>query len=335
MKYTLFSVLFVLLLGCHSDNHDWDAEGWASGKNLTKNMSKKGVFELSGLHWNPALNRLYAIQDDGDLRILQFDTTTNAFSQIAHIKSLGGPEGVTQVDNNANEFYIIDEKKCEIRRYTHNEAFLSVTLANKWNLKAPPSYMTVTDNEGPEGIEFVPDSYLKTIGFISSETNSTYISTKGMGGLLFIAHQKKGFVWVFDVNPKKNDDFTFVGKYKTDKNESCDLSFDRSTGLMYILHNIGHNSLEVTDLSTKSVLGNYKFVMRQDYAVPNPTGSKNIEGFAIAPKFAAVIPGNVWLCRDIDNKENARDRKDCLRWFKHFAAEGNCVENWQKLFSKK
>lgn len=294
-------------------------------------MSKKGVFELSGLHWNPAFNRLYAIQDDGDLRILQLDTTTNTFSQIAHIKSLGRPEGVTQVEMNANEFYTIDENTCEIRRYTNNESFLSVTLANKWNLKAPPSYMTVTDNEGPEGIVFVPDSYLKAIGFISSETHSTYISTKGMHGLFFIAHQKKGLIWVYDINPAENDDFAFVGKYKTDRNESCDLSFDRSTGLMYILHNIGHNSLEVTDLSTKSVFGDYKFVRRQEHAVPNPTGSKNIEGFAIAPKFAADIPGNVWLCRDIDNKEKYRDRKDCLRWFRHFAAEGSFVKNWKTL----
>lgn len=330
LKCALFPALLILLLGCQSEKQNWVSEKWSSGKNLTKVISKKGVFGISGLHWNPNLYRLYAVQDDGNMRILQLDTTANTFSLIAHIKSLGGPEGVTQVDNNKNEFWTIDEKTCEIRRYTHDEAFSSVTLANKWNLKAPPSNMTVSGSEGPEGIEFVPDSYLKAIGFISSETKSTYLSTKGMHGLIFIAHQMKGYIWVYDINPSKNDDFAFVGKYKTDQNESCDLSFDRSTGLLYILHNIGHNSLEVTDLSTESVLGNYKFVRKLEYAVPNPSGSINIEGFAIAPKFASVIPGNVWLCRDIDKTEKDRDRKDCLRWFKHFAAEGTCVKYWQQ-----
>jgi len=319
-----------MLAGCHSEKQDWKSQTWSSGNNITKCISKKGAFELSGMHWNPDLNRLYVVQDNGALRILQLDTTTEKFSQLAHLKLSGGPEGVTQVDNNANEFYVIDEKTCEIRRYTHGGDYLSVTLANKWNLKAPPSNMTVKGNEGPEGIEFVPDSYLKAIGFISSETNQKYISTKGMHGLIFIAHQEKGLIWVYDVNPSKNDDFTFVGTYKTDQNESCDLAFDRSTGLMYILHNIGNNSLEVTDLSTESFLENYKFVKKQEYAVPNPSGSQNIEGFAISPKFADGLQSNVWLCRDIAANEKGRDRKDCLRWFRHFAAEGTCVKDWQK-----
>ena len=44
-----------------------------------------------------------------------------------------------------------------------------------------------------------------------------------MCGLVFIAHQNGGYLWVFDVNPNVTDDFAFVGKYKTNRNESCDL----------------------------------------------------------------------------------------------------------------
>jgi hypothetical protein len=245
------------------------------------------------------------------------DTATNKFSSLAHVKLSGGPEGVTQVNNDSDEFYVIDEKSCEIRRYTHHDDFSSAMLANHWDLKAAPSNMTVTDNEGPEGIEFVPDSYLKAVGFISSITHEPYTSAKGMHGLIFIAHQSKGLIWVYDVNPAKNDDYTFVGTYKTDQNESCDLAFDRSTGLLYILHNIAGNSVEATDLSTKSFLGSYKFVTKRSYTIPQPSGSQNIEGFAISPNAGSFLKGNVWLCRDIDANEKARDCKDCLRWYKY------------------
>ncbi|MEI2422326.1 hypothetical protein V6O07_18745, partial [Arthrospira platensis SPKY2] len=98
---------------------------------------------------------------------------------------------------------------------------------------------------GPEGISFVPDNWLQTSGFVSSQTGQPYTSTKGMGGLMFIAHQDGGFVWVFDINPNQTNDFLYVGKYKTSRTESCGLSFDSSTGMLYILHNVGDNFLEV------------------------------------------------------------------------------------------
>ncbi len=314
-----FLAVLITLVACQSANSEKDTIDWTLGKNMTKNMNKNGVIELSGLHWSPALNRLYAIQDNGGLHILQLDTLKGKFSQIAHIDGLGGPEGITQVDNNPDEFYTIDEKSCEIRRYSHADDFSALKLDCSWDLKAAPSNMTVNANEGPEGIEFVPDSFLKD--FISSETGKPYHSTKGMHGLLFIAHQEKGIIWVFDVNPAKNNDFAFVGKYKTDKNESCDLAFDRSTGLMYILHNSSNNFLEVTDLSTESSFGSYKFVRKHEFNISDPTGSKNIEGFALTPKLGNGIHGYAWLCRDIGSHEKGKDKKDCLRWFKKFDTE--------------
>jgi len=51
---------------------------------------------------------------------------------------------------------------------------------------------------------------LKAIGFISSEKNEKYISTKGMGGLFFIAHQnlcEKLAEVIAGVGQKKNNSF--------------------------------------------------------------------------------------------------------------------------------
>lgn len=304
------------------------ASNWPEAANITSAIDSAGVAELSGLHWNPDLNRLYVVGDNGRIYILQLDAAKKSFTQIADFHKLGGPEGITQVDYTANEFYTIDEKHYEIRRFSYTSDLSNVTMVHKWNLLAEYSGMVDTGNDGPEGIVFVPDKYLSAVGFVSSETDEKYTSTKGMGGLMFIAHQKKGLIWVFDVNPDKDDDFTLVGKYKTNRNESCDLAFDRSTGLLYILHNADENTLEVTDMTTTQHSGKGKFIMKTEYQIPNPTGNINIEGFAIAPKFADPKQVSVWLCRDVSDDESVEYEKDCLWWYRPFAAEGSCVKNW-------
>ena len=286
-----------------------------------------GVNDLSGLHFNATNNRLYAVQNDGRVRVLSWNPTTNTFTSIANKVISGGPEGITQANLFANEFYTIDENTYEIKRYTHTVNFSSVTEFKHWNLLNAPSPMQDTGNTGPEGIVFIPDSFLSTIGFISQQTGQLYTSVKGLGGLFFVAHQDEGYVWAFDVNPNTNNDFIYVGKYQTNHTESCDLGFDRSTGLLYILHNIaGNNRLEVTNLTT-TVNGNLrKFVALKDYQVTNPTDdNENIEGFALTPKCPETGTRGVWLCRDVSNNEDQAIQEDALRWFTSFVADGTCT----------
>jgi hypothetical protein len=182
--------------------------------------------------------------------------------------------------------------------------------------------MALFGSDGPEGIAFVPDSNLVRIGFVSSLTGQACLSTKGLHGLIFIAHQHQGLLWAYDINPDVPDDFRFVGTYRTNASESCDLAFDRSAGLLYILHNIDANSLETTDLSTSKQDESYEFVTKNVFTLSNPSGSNNIEGFAIASSTSPNLPGNFWLCRDIDTKEKGKDRKDCLRWFRSDESKG-------------
>ena len=313
--------IFLLLFPIHLMAQLWPAPTWTSAINLTAAMDANGVTDLSGLHFNSTNNRLYAVQGDGHVRVLQWNTTTNTFTQLASKTVTGGPEGITQANLFANEFYVIDENNYEIRRYTHTTNFSSVTLFKHWNLLASPSPMQDTGNTGPEGIVFIPDSYLSTIGFISQQTGQLYTSSKGMGGLFFIAHQDGGYVWAFDINPNTNDDFLYVGKYQTNTTESCDLSFDRSTGLLYILHNVaGNNKLEVTNLSTTATSGsNRKFVITNEYDVADPNdANENIEGFAIVPKCTNLGTVSAWLCRDVESNEALAIQQDALRWFTSF-----------------
>lgn len=321
-RFFTFALLFQFFF---SIAQNWPAERWSSATNLTAALGTSSVTDFSGLHWNPISNRLYGVQDNGVVRVLQWDSNTNTFSQIANKSISGGPEGITQANLYANEFYTVDETNYEIRRYTHNANFSNLSLYKHWNLLLSP--MTDTGNTGPEGIVFIPDAILRAKEFISEQTGLKYTSTKGLGGLFFIASQEGGNIWVYDVNPNSNDDFIFVGKYKTNQSESCDLSVDRSTGLLYILHNISaHNKLEVTDLSSALDNGNQrKFVVKNEYIVADPEDTNdNIEGFAIVPKCPGFENVSAWLCRDVKSSESNAIQQDVLRWFHAFQAEGSC-----------
>jgi hypothetical protein len=330
-------MLLLLFLSCVSISNaqSWPSVGWSSAANLTATMDADGITDLSGLHFNPVNNRLYCVQGDGRVRVLQWNTTTNSFSQLASKSISGGPEGITQANLYANEFYTIDENNYQIRRYTHTADFSTVSLFKHWNLLASPSPMQDTGNTGPEGIAFVPDSALLAIGFISQQTGQPYTSVKGLGGLFFVAHQDGGYIWVFDVNPNANDDFVYVGKYKTNRSESCDLSFDRSTGLLYILHNItGENKLEVTNLSTAITSGERKFTDTAEYNLAFPgDGNDNVEGFAVTSKCTTNGNPSAWLCRDVESNEDVSIQQDALRWFTPFAVAGECLPLAQADFN--
>lgn len=300
----------------------WPSTTWNNAVNISSVLPTSAK-ELSGLYWNNELACLYAVGDEGSVYLLELNKQTNIFKLIGSATGIGGPEGITQVGNNKNEFYIIDENNYEIRKYNFKTNFNAVTLQKSWNLLQSPSVMTNTGNTGPEGIAFIPDSYLQQIGFVSSSTGKTYISTKGMGGLMFIAHQDGGYIWVFDVNPNVNNDFAYVGRYKTNRTESCDLSFDYSTGMLYILHNLDDNYLEVSNLATTKVSTEYQLNTVAEYPIPNPSGSINIEGIAVSPKYPQNSSLGLWLCRDVTKSTEVAD---AIRWFNTFIGEGSEIE---------
>jgi hypothetical protein len=340
VRHTPLIIAFLFFKTIGFAQSAWPSISWGNATNLSSIIDSNGVNELSGLHWNPVKNQLFAVGDYGNLIVLLEVTGTNTFSFVANKTIAGGPEGITQANFNDNEFYVIDENNYQIDKYTYTANFSTVDLIKHWDLLLPPSTMNNTGNTGTEGIVFIPDSNLSTIGFVSQQTGNLYTSTKGAGGLFFIANQNGGYIWVFDINPNVNDDFAFVGKYKTNATESCDLSFDRSNNILYILHNVsGNNSLETTTLSTTITSGTQrKFVTLNQYTIPTPVGNNdNIEGFAMTPKCLQSENGNVkvWLCRDVASSESTSLLQDAIREFSPFLADGNCQPLAVSLENKK
>jgi len=109
-----------------------------------------------------------------------------------------------------------------------------------------------------------------------------YSSTRGMGGLMLIGHQSGGKVYAYDLAPD-SDEFTFVGEFVTDRDETAGLEFDRSTGLLFLWHGAGHNVLEVARMSSMEGPSGHKLDTIRVYGTPPkvPFGSENHEGIAV------------------------------------------------------
>lgn len=324
LKQFIISLFFLFSIIHLKAQNNWPSVDWDQAVNLTGVMSATGINEASGLFWNKQTERLYLVQNNGRIRVLQYQNSSNTFTQLANKSISGGPEGVTMVNLDENVFYTIDEDDYEIRKYTHTTDFNLVSLSRSWNLLGSPSTMPNTGNTGPEGICFIPDSFLMQAEFVNQLTGQAYVSQKGMGGLIFIAHQNEGYIWVFDINPNVSNDFLFVGKYKTNRSESCDLSFDQSTGLLYILHNIDGNRLEVTTLNSTIIGTDRKLNMVNEYFLPSPSGNINIEGFTLTEKCPTSNQVSAWLCRDVSNSDGSTLLTDALRWFSPFVSDGDC-----------
>lgn len=279
----------------------WPAESWNSATNLTS-LSEELEKDLSGAHWNPLTRELFVV-NNGSGTIIRLVEDGVAGLTVRETWQPGGDlEGITQADYNDNTVFVIDEKSGKIEEYEIGE---EKTL-NKWNISIDlPDYL---GGLGPEGIAFVPDKWLKKSGF-ENEDNKAYTSKNGMGGLMFVAHQFDGHVYVFDLD-RLNNSYDFVGEYKTSKNECAGLEFDRSTGELYILHNKGKNYIEVAQLSSKS-----SFKTISEFYGPN---SGNIEGIALTPSTA----NEQWCWITLDDSD-----KDALRWFEHFDPKAKVVYN--------
>lgn len=318
-------VSFVLITGavlsCFSQA-PWPSSNWDVATNLTSIMGSNGVEGLSGVHYNPTKKQLFLVQDGGRLRIIQWNEQSGNHLQLMD-RNLGGDlEDVTQINDDENEFWVINEDGYKIERFQYSSNYSTFNSLHSWNLLSQAGGMIASSNGGPEGICFVPDSYLEAAGFISSSTGGAYTSQKGMGGLLFLAHQNGGQVWVYDVNKNVSNDFDLVGIYNTKREESCALSFDRSTGLLYILHNIDNNYLEVCTVGSSVVGQNYTLNSLQEFHVSLPTnGGKNMEGIALKPKCEDPLNPTLWMVRDLSGSQSAF----AFKQFRPFGLVGACT----------
>ncbi len=277
----------------------WPAEPWQQAQVLTSLDDDFGK-NLSGAHWNSESRTLWvcvnapgkflALVEDG-AGSFKVDTRNG---QRGEFSPGGDLEGVTQVDLKEQAVFVLAEGEDVVRKYD-TSVYGTVKLLQAWNIHA---FVPTSGGAGSEGISFVPDAWLTVKGFVD-KAGAPYTSRNGMGGLMFVAHQNGGGVYVFDLSPT-TPTVTFVGSYKTARSESSGLEFDRSTGRLYVWHNLGSNYFEVVDLASVALAdGSRQLRTLQEF--DGPKGG-NLEGIALTPVTANE---HGFFITDDDNQDGA------------------------------
>ena len=309
----------------------WPAEPIGASTNLTAiEGSDENDFysDLSAAVWNPVKrtlwlgrngpgvnSKLWAVVEDGtgsfkiDTRDGNRGEWTNWVDQNGDEQSLGDLEGVTQADFSEDVVYLMIEGEERIKEYDVS-TYGTAILNNNWNTR---SFLPRAGGSGAEGITFVPDSALLDAGFVD-QNGTSYTSTQGMGGLMFVGHQNGGAIFVFDLsrdtNPGAEPSFVFVGRYETGRADTSALEFDRSTGHLYIYHDKGIDILSVSDLASTQLSGLVRqFNIINSYDGPS---NENNEGIAVFPADECVGGKRSFFMTTDDGGSNS------LRWYQQF-----------------
>jgi hypothetical protein len=307
----IFLLLANLTIGMAAEPEPWPAEAWSSVKTFT-HLDPHFGNNISGACYNPETRTFWVCRNGGPSAFWALkgdDTgslsiaTDDAGTQAKYISS-GDLEGICQVDYMKDLVYLMVERENKIREYDVSD-YGKAILKNEWDVSEHVPRRKA--NVGSEGITFVPDRWLKKAGFTDGD-GKPYSSKGGMGGLMFIAHQDGGGIYVFDLDVGKTT-FQYVGVYKSSRKESCGLEFDRSTGLLYIWHNIGDNFLEIAKLSSYQDGNDRRLITIAEFIGPK---KGNLEGIAISPADTGKKKQQV-LFVDDDNQDGA-----ALMWFRQF-----------------
>mgnify|MGYP001822519520 FL=1 len=264
----------------------WPAEPIQQASNLT---GVEGYFwenefykDLSGAVWNPETRQLWVCRnthDDSRIWVLQRDEHGHyAIGSKDAVRGewadFGDIEGLTLAGFDEPEtIYLIVEGRGLIQELDLSR-YGSALLKNSWNI-----VRDLGRGRGAEAITFVPDRFLEEHGFVDA-AGRPYRSRGGMGGLMLVGRQYRGYLYAFDLN-RKDASYKFVGRYRTGRGEVSGLEFDRSTGQLYIWHGGDYNQLEVARLSSSGDGSERRLDTIRIYNGPGSIKSDNHEGIAI------------------------------------------------------
>jgi hypothetical protein len=205
------------------------------------------------------------------------------------------PDGVfavTERDNNNSGVSL-----SKILRFDVSSPASSLNATAEWNLTA--DLPAVAANSGPEGISWVPDTFLTTHGFRDEHTNAVYdpATYPGHGsGLYFVGLEANGTVYAYALNLSSGG-YTRVATISTGFSAVMDLEFEPETGHLWAACDDTCQGRAATlDINAQG-----RFAATAVYNRPTGMSNYNNEGFAIAPQAACAAGRKPVLWADDGN----------------------------------
>jgi len=298
-----FIASLLLLTSESYANEKWPGERWQDAVQLGALSPSFSNGDVSGAHWNNHTKTLW-VSDNKEEKVWALQAVNQRFEIVQSFKGKGDLEGITQTLDD-HTLYLLDEKGA-IRSY---DARTGKRLS-KWPISAD---LPTQGKKGPEGITFIPNAWLQRSDFVNHAGKRYQKSRYDLGGIFLVAHQNGGRLYAFDLS--STGAYHFLGEYGTAAHESSGLAFDRSTGLLYISHNIGGNSLEITNLASVVHKGRRVLTPLAIFDAPNDS---NLEGFAIKPTFNDDKTSNKVQVFYTDDNGNT-NAGNALLLFNHFS----------------
>ncbi len=282
-----------------------DAVPWPGGSGTSIAVSG-GESDLSGAVFNAEDETLWVLRQNRVVWQYEYDSGASTYALVQTLTLPAGIgsdiEAIAIVDpSSTDELYTLSENEGRLARTVGIGT--APAVLHTWGFEALNNGHSLPGESsglGAEALAFVPDAFLLAAGFRFPNGAAFSGSTFGMGGLIFVGHQIDGRLHVFDVNPDVDDDFVNHGSFLSAASEIAGLEFDRIGGLMYIWHNTGGNSLELSTLSSDGLVGTLDVESLYDSSMP----AGNLEGLAIVTLDQCGLLGSadsertVFLTRD-------------------------------------
>ncbi len=184
-------------------------------------------YEPSGLAWNPLTNKLLTVCNTGQITVMNMDGTGQVNTKMPSYMDF---EAITIVDPNSTKVYIGDENPDAVFEYDLQTKALT---GKSWNLT---SVLTGADNQGLEGLTFVPNGYHP---FPNSASGGVFYAGIQRPPVPGGATNDDYLLYAFDID--LNTSGKIVNWYgitlpsSIPNSDISDLYFNKDTGLLYVL----------------------------------------------------------------------------------------------------
>lgn len=298
----------------------------AFSSNLSGLFYEAGPGSTPSVLWG-ALNgpsKIYRLINDGTNWVPDPDNGWATGKALHYSTGLGSPdtEGVTKAATGSTSLYVASERdnenntvsKLVILQFDGTGSASTINALRDWDLTS--NLPATGANLGLEAIDWIPDAYLVSKGFIDESKNAAYDPASYAnheGGIFFVGVEGSGIIYGFALD-HVGGGYTRVATIQSGNSGIMDLNFDREVGYLWaVCDDTCQGRSNVLDIDTRVGSPTQgRFYVRRGFERPSTMPNTNNEGFAITPEASCVGGFKPVFYSDDSNLSQHAIRRDSI-----------------------